>query len=108
MRIPNIEPKKVQLNTFGVIHDDQHAIIDGKIIINSDPQTLQQLELPDFSKDKNRVYFKGVRLVDADVQTFEVIKTRVFGLNYAKDKKGCFKGNQRSQCPSEEEMNNEW
>lgn len=108
LRIPNIEPKKVQLNTFGVIHDDQHAIIDGKIIINSDPQTLQQLELPDFSKDKNRVYFKGVRLVDADVQTFEVIKTRVFGLNYAKDKKGCFKGNQRSQCPSEEEMNNEW
>lgn len=106
LRVPNVNPNNVTHNQFGVLNDGIHVIIDGDIIIDSDPESFQRLAVPAFAKDKNRAYFNGVRIVNADPKTFTSIKTKDLNLNYAKDAKGCFKDNKRSACPTREEIDN--
>lgn len=106
LRVPNIDPAQIFYNEFGVITDGIHAIIDGDIVIGSDPETFQQFQKTPFAKDKNQVYFNGIRIVGADPKTFTIIPTAISGLNYAKDARGCFKDNLRSRCPTKKEMEN--
>lgn len=107
--IPNINIKDITMNKFGILHNDTQVIINDELINIADPKTFKKLGKDSFTpfyKDQYQVYFKNKPIPDADPKTFELIETQVLGLNYAKDKKGCFKGNQRNQCPTEEEVNN--
>lgn len=107
--VPNINIQNITMNDFGILHNDTHVIIDDEAIIVSDPNTFQKVGKDGFAKfykDQYQVYFKNKPIPDADPKTFELIETQVLGRNLAKDINGCFQGNQRSQCSTEEEINN--
>ena len=50
--------------------------------INADNTTFEILDYPEYAKDKNHVYWRGVKIKNADPKTFEVITEN----GYSKDK----------------------
>ncbi|MCX2680460.1 DKNYY domain-containing protein [Galbibacter sp. EGI 63066] len=65
----------VDIPSFQVVHesyakDKERVFYLGKMIENADPNTFEIFETPYFSKDKNHVYVDGKILKEADVETF--------------------------------------